>query len=80
MQKWVDNLKTVEDEQIKLAIMTANNHYAGFCPGTVDIFRNILGLPEARWEEKKEEDGQQKHLEEYPAIDSKQRALSDFIN
>jgi uncharacterized protein YecE (DUF72 family) len=32
MQKWVDNLKTVEDEQIKLAIMTANNHYAGFGP------------------------------------------------
>jgi hypothetical protein len=46
MQKWVDNLKTVEDEQIKLAIMTANNHYAGF--GPVNIFRNILGLPEAK--------------------------------
>jgi hypothetical protein len=30
MQKWVDNLKTVEDKHIKLAIMTANNHYAGF--------------------------------------------------
>jgi len=35
------HLKTVEDEQIKLAIMTANNHYAGF--GPVNIFRNILG-------------------------------------
>jgi uncharacterized protein YecE (DUF72 family) len=80
MQKWVDNLKTVEDEQIKLAIMTANNHYAGFGPGTVNIFRNMLGLPEAKWEEKEEEDGQQKHLERYPAIDSKQRTLSDFIN
>ena len=80
MQKWVDNLKTVQDEQIKLAIMTANNHYAGFGPGTVNIFRNMLGLPEARWEEKKEEEEQQKHLEEYPATDSKQRTLSDFIN
>ena len=28
VQKWVDNLKTVEDERIKLAIVTANNHYA----------------------------------------------------
>ena len=27
MQKWVDNLKTVEDERIRLAITTANNHY-----------------------------------------------------
>ena len=48
MQKWVDNLKTVEDERIKLAIMTANNHYAGFGPGTVNIFRKMLGLPEAK--------------------------------
>ena len=37
MQKWVDNLKTVEDEHIKLAIMTANNHYAEFVPGTANM-------------------------------------------
>ena len=80
MQKWVDNLKTGEDEHIKLAIMTANNHYAGFGPGTVNIFRNMLGLPEAKWWEKQEEDEQQKHLEQYPASDYKQRTLSDFIN
>jgi hypothetical protein len=43
MQKWVEDLKTVEDERISLAIVTANNHYAGFGPGTVNIFRNILG-------------------------------------
>jgi len=73
MQKWVDNLKTVEDEQIKLAIMTANNHYAGFGPGTVNIFRNMLGLSEAKWEEVQEEEKQE-------TLDSKQRTLSDFIN
>jgi hypothetical protein len=33
----------------------ANNHCAGFGSGTVNIFRTMLGLPEARWEEKKEE-------------------------
>jgi hypothetical protein len=75
-----DNLKTVEDQQIKLTIMTANNQYAGFGPGTVNIFRNMIGLPEAKWEEKEEGGEAQKHLEEYPAIDSKQRTLSDFIN
>jgi uncharacterized protein YecE (DUF72 family) len=80
MQKWVDNLKTVEDEQIKLAIMTANNHYAGFGPGTVNIFRNMLGLPEAKWEEKEEGGEAQKYLKEYPTSDPKQRTLSDFIN
>jgi len=75
MQKWVDNVKTVEDENIKLAIMTANNHYAGFGPGTVNIFRNMLGLPDAIWEEKEEGGEVRKHLEEYRAIDSKQRTL-----
>ena len=44
MQKWVDNLKTVEDEHIKLAIMTANNHYAGFGPGIAKIFGNSVDL------------------------------------
>ena len=36
----------------KLAIIAANNHYAGFGPGTANIFRNMLGLPEAKWEER----------------------------
>jgi Fe-S-cluster formation regulator IscX/YfhJ len=80
MQKWVDNLKTVEDEHIKLAIMTANNHYAGFGPGTVNIFRNMLGLSEAKWEEKEEVGEAQKHIEQYPTSDPKQRTLTDFIN
>jgi hypothetical protein len=34
MQKWVDNLRSAEDERIGLAIITVNNHYAGFGPGT----------------------------------------------
>jgi hypothetical protein len=48
MQKWADNIKAVQDERIKLAIVTANNHYAGFGPGTANVFRNMLGLPEAK--------------------------------
>jgi hypothetical protein len=63
MQKWIDNLKTVEDENIRLAIMTANNHYAGFGPGTVNIFRNIIGLSQAEWKDVKEEEKQLTRLE-----------------
>jgi len=49
MQKWADGIKTVqEDERIKLAIVAANNHYAGFGPGTANVFRNMLGLSEAK--------------------------------
>jgi hypothetical protein len=55
---------------------------AWFGPGTVNIFRNMLGLSEAKYEERRRQDGdeQQKHLEQYPASDPKQRTLSDFIN
>ena len=80
MQKWANNIKNVqEDGRVKQAIIAANNHYAGFGPGTVNIFRNMLGLSEAKWEEKEEEQ-QQKHLERYHASDSKQRPLSDFLS
>ena len=47
MQKWADNTKNVQ-EHMNLAIVAANNHYAGFGPGTVNIFRNMIGLPDQR--------------------------------
>ena len=58
MQRWAENIKNVqEDERIKLAIITANNHYAGFGPGSVNVFRNMLELPEAKWQEREEGQG-----------------------
>ena len=75
MQKWANDIKAVEGEDVKQAIIAANNHYAGFGPGTVNIFRKMLGLHEAKWKEKEEEE-QQKH----PSNDLKQRTLSDFLS
>jgi uncharacterized protein YecE (DUF72 family) len=75
MQKWAESIKTIEDERVRLAIITANNHYAGFGPGTVNIFRNMLGLPEANWRnQNKREDDSEAHR-----VDSKQSTLSDFL-
>ena len=34
---------------IKFSIVAANNHYSGFGPGTVNIFRHLLGLEEVKW-------------------------------
>jgi hypothetical protein len=51
MQTWAGNIKNVH-EHMNLAIVAANNHYARFGPGTVNIFRNMIGLPDAKWEEK----------------------------
>jgi uncharacterized protein YecE (DUF72 family) len=79
MQKWADNIKAVQDERIRLAIIAANNHYAGFGPGTANMFRNMLGLPEAKWEDK----GEQQQESRYPQphqLDSKQSTLSDFLD
>jgi uncharacterized protein YecE (DUF72 family) len=77
MEKWAENIKNVqENEHIKLAIVAANNHYAGFGPGTVNMFRNMLGLSEAKWQEKEEE---REQPQQYPGHDSKQQTLSDFL-
>ena len=34
---------------VKFSIVAVNNHYAGFGPGTVNIFRQLLGLEEVKW-------------------------------
>jgi hypothetical protein len=53
MQKWADNLKNLqEDQRVKQSVIAANNHYAGFGPGTTNVFRNMLGLSDAKWEDK----------------------------
>ena len=76
MQKWANNIKMVqEDGRLKQAIIAANNHYAGFGPGTANIFRNMLGLSDAKWEDKEEE-----HPEEVSPAPEKQRTLSDFLD
>jgi hypothetical protein len=36
MEKWAENVKAIE-ERVKHAIIAANNHYAGFGPGTANI-------------------------------------------
>jgi uncharacterized protein YecE (DUF72 family) len=54
MKKWASKVKRVIKEEgrrkrINLAIVSANNHYAGFGPETATIFRKMLGLQEAVW-------------------------------
>ena len=49
MKKWAGFLKRdreVEQEIINLTIVAANNHYAGFGPGTANTFRKMLDLSE----------------------------------
>jgi uncharacterized protein YecE (DUF72 family) len=88
MKKWASKVKRVIKEEgrrksINLAIVSANNHYAGFGPGTANIFRKMVGLPEVIWskdedkENKKEADGKS-HLHNSSIQDSKQSTIPDF--
>ena len=78
MHNWAEKIKAVQDERIKLAIVAANNHYAGFGPGTANVFRNMLGLPEAKWNDRGIE--QEQEASPQDDLDVKQSTLSDFID
>jgi len=50
MKKWSRFVKRARDEEqrdrLNLAIVTPNNHYDGFGPGTANAFRKMLDLSE----------------------------------
>jgi uncharacterized protein YecE (DUF72 family) len=57
MKQWADEIKQVEsgkergrNKEVNLAMIAANNHYAGFGPGTANLFRKMVDLPELSWE------------------------------
>jgi uncharacterized protein YecE (DUF72 family) len=57
LKRWsgVLSSKMMMKNKAKLAIVAANNHYAGFDPATANSFRKMMGLREAVWEEMKQE-------------------------
>jgi uncharacterized protein YecE (DUF72 family) len=69
---------------VRFSIVAANNHYAGFGPGTVNIFRQLIGLEDVKWgddyatidnqEENEDKIGTNKRV-----IKTKQTSLSDFF-
>ena len=84
MKKWSSKIKRVIKQEegggrknINLAIVSANNHYAGFGPGTANIFRKIVDLPEAIWNKEQKEEQKSNLLGDVDH--SKQSTLSDFI-
>jgi uncharacterized protein YecE (DUF72 family) len=61
MKKWANQIRKVDtgmgkgkEKEVSLAMIAANNHYAGFGPGTVNIFRNMVGMPELSWEDQQQ--------------------------
>jgi uncharacterized protein YecE (DUF72 family) len=84
MRKWSRQLLRVqkEDTKLNLAIVTANNHYAGFGPATASMFRKIIGLPEVHWINTNKIKEQHIYADTSPPPSSldKQRTISDFLD
>jgi uncharacterized protein YecE (DUF72 family) len=78
MQYWSDKVKQITEnvaDRVELAIVAANNHYAGFGPGTANVFRRLLGLSEATWKDKEVSLVEEK---QHKSLPTKQTTLSDF--
>ena len=61
MNKWAGEINKVENgnvrgknKEVSLAMIAANNHYAGFGPGTANMFRKMVGLSELSWEDQQQ--------------------------
>jgi uncharacterized protein YecE (DUF72 family) len=78
MKKWARVLKRTRDEEqrdrLNLAIVAANNHYAGFGPETANTFRKMLDLSEVTWNDVK-----LPQLEDRVSGNTKQTSLSDYL-
>jgi len=87
MKKLARNFKADSNDgnlsKVHYSIVAANNHYAGFGPGTVNIFRQLLGLEEVKWGDEyiskddlvKDNDSSVNRR----VVKPKQTSLSDFI-
>jgi hypothetical protein len=77
MKKWSWFVKKARKEQLdrlNLAIVAANNHYAGFGSGTANTSRNMLDLSEVRWDNIEIPDTEVRTFS-----NTKQTSLSDFL-
>ena len=55
MEYWAKQMvKAQRDKKLKIGVVAANNHYAGFGPGTANQLRRMIGLPEAEFKDEKQ--------------------------
>jgi uncharacterized protein YecE (DUF72 family) len=67
MEYWANEIKKLtKEKKLKRGVVAANNHYAGFGPGTANTFRTLIGMQEVTWHEKEKID------------ETKQKSMLDF--
>jgi hypothetical protein len=88
MKKVARNLKddTVRGNMsgVRFSIVAANNHCAGFGSGTVNIFRQLIGLEEVKWGDELitiDDLGNYNHegMNKRRTVNTKQTSLSNFL-
>ena len=72
-------------QTLQFSIVAANNHYAGFGPGAVNIFRQLIGIEEVKWGDEfiiTDDLGTDNHesTNKRRTIKTKQTRLHDFLN
>ena len=52
IRNWANKMKEVKqnEKDVKIGIIAANNHYGGYGPGTVDIFRHTMDMEKLSFE------------------------------
>jgi len=78
LKRVIKEQKAAREKSINLAIVSANNHYAGFGPETANIFRKMIRLPSLDWQEAKE--NYDKLIQtDNATITTEQKSLSDYL-
>ena len=85
MKYWSDRFRTVEENEkhVKIGIVAANNHYAGFGAATANMFRLMRGLPSVEWGTQKQIDNVselQYPGEKFTYRTTKQKTMLDYTS
>jgi uncharacterized protein YecE (DUF72 family) len=90
IRNWANKMKEVNqnEKEVKIGIVAANNHYGGYGPGTVDVFRQSMAMEKVSFEnvDIAKIDRDMKSETRFTFNDGKQSkkgkqtSISDFVN
>jgi uncharacterized protein YecE (DUF72 family) len=90
IKNWANKIKDVRqnEKDVKIGIVAANNHYGGYGPGTVDIFRQNIDMEKLSFESvdiakiNRQLDNENRFMfyDGKQSKKGKQTSMSDFIN
>ena len=90
IRNWANKMKEVKqnEKDVKIGIVAANNHYGGYGPGTVDIFRQNMDMEKLSFENvdvaKIDRDIRMETTSNFnnrkQSKKGKQTSISDFVN